>query len=414
MAAGTVGSFLAFLFNVFLTRKLSYADYGVFTSLISFFGLITIPAQAITTSIIQYATQYFSRNEINKATSLYHASLRTMFIISGIVFLIFILLSNMFANFFHITSLSYLWLTDLLIGLTYFGVVNNAFLQSLLKFKFLAGLAFTSNLVRLLLGLLLITLGFYLFGALSSVILATAITILVGFFPLRFLLHGVKEIALVSKRDVFQYSLSAAIISLSLTSFTSTDIILVKHFFNSYDAGLYSGLSLVGKVIFYFTAPISTVLFPLIVKKYHQKDNFLKTFYLALLLVFLPSLAITCFYTIFPQFTISFFLGGKGYLYLIPYVGWYGLYLTVFSLLNVTITFLLSLKRVSIIFPMMLGASLQIIFINLFHKNFFQVILISLIITSILLLGILLYYVKNYEKRNSHETTPSLFNNPGI
>jgi O-antigen/teichoic acid export membrane protein len=414
MVAGTAGSFLAFLFNIFLTRKLSYADYGIFTALISFLGLVTIPSQAISTSIIQYATQYFSRKEIKKAAFLYVSSLRYMSFFSIAIFFVFVFSSGILANFLHITTISYLWLIALLVAFGYFGVVNNAFLQSILKFKFLAVLGFFTNFLKIVIGIGLIMLGFSVFGALGSVIIAGLLTSLVSFYPLRFLFSSEKEKVVLSKKDVFSYALSVSIISLSLTSFTSTDIILVKHFFSPQQAGLYSGLSLIGRVIFYFTAPIATVLFPLIIKKYHEKSEFMKTFYLALILVLVPSLSITLFYTLFPKFTITLFLGGKGYLTLIPYLGLYGLYLSVFSILNITITFLLSLKKISVIFPMVAGSLLQILLINFFHTNFFQVILSSLSITSILLVSILLYYVKNYDYKKVSKTISSVIDNTGL
>jgi O-antigen/teichoic acid export membrane protein len=189
---------------------------------------------------------------------------------------------------------------------------------------------------------------------------------------------------------------------------------LVKHFFSPHLAGLYSGLSLVGKVIFYFTAPITTVLFPLVIKKYHQGTDFLKTFYLALGLVFVPSVAISVFYFLFPKFTIYFFLGGNDYLKLIPYVGLYSVFLVVFCLLNITVTFLLSLKRTSVIIPMIIGSVSQIVCIYLFHKNFYQVIYSGTIVTSVLLVAILLYYVRNYESKKTQKTAPIVINNPNL
>jgi len=98
---------------------------------------------------------------------------------------------------------------------------------------------------------------------------------------------------------MFSYAVPTFVTVLFLTSFTSTDVILVKHFFNSHDAGFYAGLSLIGKVIFYFTAPIPAVMFPLLVKRHATGKNFVNLFYLALILVILPSVALQLFILFF-------------------------------------------------------------------------------------------------------------------
>src|SRR5205085_2537303 len=121
-------------------------------------------------------------------------------------------------------------------------------------------------------------------------------------------------------REIMKYALPTSFTVLALSAFTSTDVLLVKHFFNAHDAGFYAGLSVVGKAIFYFTAPIPVVMFPLLIKRHTQGENYKNLFYLALLLVFLPSLAITGFYFLFPKLTLTIFLGGRDYLSIAPYV----------------------------------------------------------------------------------------------
>lgn len=412
MVASTAGGFMAMLFNLFLTRKISPAEFGIYNSLVSFFTLITVFSQSIMTVIAQYATPLLARKEIGKAAYLYGVSIKYILIICGIMFLIIIGSSGILGSFLHISGSSYFLLVAALVSLTYFGIINNAFLQGLLKFGFMAWTGLVGSVSRLLFGIIVVSLGFHILGALGSLLFAALVPLCIGFYPLRFLIFSKKTHVMFSKKDVFYYALSVSIITFSLLSFTSTDIILVKHFFNPIDAGLYSEMSLVGKAIFYFSAPISTVLFPLIIKRYHQGDDFLKTFYSALLLVFFPSTAITLFYFLFPHFTLSLFLGGK--FGLSPFIGYYALFISVFSLLNVTVTFLLSLKKISIMFPMACGALLQVLCISFFHANFFQVIFSSLIITSILLAGILLYYGRYYGPEEIRKKPSLVINNTSV
>jgi len=197
-------------------------------------------------------------------------------------------------------------------------------------------------------------------------------------------------------KEIGLYALPTIVTIFSLVSFTSMDVILVKHFFSPDKAALYSGLSLIGKVIFYFTGMIPMVMFPLIVKRKALGKKFSSLFYLSLLLVILPSFSITAFYFLFPKFVISLFLGRSSYLALVPYLGLFGIYLTVFSLINVCVNFFLSLNKTKIAPLILLAAVLQIILISLFHANFFQVIGASLTVCTVLFVMLLGYYVHQF------------------
>ena len=198
----------------------------------------------------------------------------------------------------------------------------------------------------------------------------------------------------IPTRQILNYALPVFIVILFMTSFTSTDIILVKHFFNPHQAGFYAGLSLIGRVIFYFTIPIPGVMFPLLIRRHNLGKNFNNLFYLALGLVLIPSLAITGFYFLFPKFVVSLFLGGRDYLAIVPYVGFFGINLTIFSLINVCINFFLSLNKTGIAPLVVVAAIAQILLIYIFHANFYQVITVSISVSSVLLLALMGYYLK--------------------
>jgi len=128
-----------------------------------------------------------------------------------------------------------------------------------------------------------------------------------GFIPLRFLFKKSNDISVkIPVRELINYAVPATIAIFCLSSFISTDVILVKHFFSPVQAGLYGGMSLIGKVIFYFTAPIPTVMFPLLIKRHAKNQSFNRLFYLSLFLVLIPSVLISGFYFYFLHLLLSF------------------------------------------------------------------------------------------------------------
>jgi O-antigen/teichoic acid export membrane protein len=408
--AGSIfANFLAFLLNLFLARNLSYVDYGIFASLISVVILASIPAGSITTIIVKFASDYHSKNELGRLQNFYKKSFKFIIAFSFFTMMLFVIFSPLIKNFLHLDNIFYILIVGLCVVAGYIQVVNLGFLQAIMKFGFLSFTGVLSNIVKLIIGVLFVFLGFRVFSGLWSIIFMGLSGFLIGFIPLRFIFSkNTDDDIHVSTKEILRYALPVFITVLFMTSFTSTDVILVKHFFSSQQAGFYAGLSLIGKVIFYFTTPIPFVMFPLLIRRKNSGKSFNKLFYLALILVLLPSLTITGFYFIFPKLVVNMFLGGKDYLEIAGLAGFFGINLTIFSLINVFINFFLSLNRTKIVPLIVISALAQIILIYIFHNNFSQIITISILVLSVLLIVLAGYYLKLYTTIGRKAMTTSL------
>ena len=396
---GTIANFIAFIYNLFLARTLVPVDYGIYGSLLSVITLLGVPVSSLGPVIVKFSANYFAKNDLEKAARLYSQMLKFLIVITIMIFMLFVIFSGVLQNFLHIQNTSYVIFSGIIIALFYLNLVNTSYIQSILKFHFLASINILASLVKLLVGGVLILTGFKIFGALGGVFAMALATFILGFWPIRFIFKNIKNNkTVIPIREIVSYALPTSFAIFFLASFTSTDVILVKHFFNPHQAGFYAGLSLVGRVIFYFTSPIPMVMFPLLVKRHALGKNFNSLFYLALLLVILPSFAITVFYFLFPSFVIRLFLGGKDYLAIAPFLGFFGIYLSVFSLVNVCVNFFLSVNKMKIVPIVVIAAILQILLITTFHNSFYQVIGVSLLVSLFLLIILLVYYILMFGK----------------
>lgn len=393
-----VGSVLGFLVNLFLARNLTPSDYGTYASLLSLFTLASIPTQSIIPIVVRFATEFFAKKEYGKAANFYSKIFKYVLFFSLFILILFILFSSIIKSFLHLDNSWYVILTGISVSVSYMAVINVAFLQSLLKFS-LVGISYVLNgFARIVVSIALVYLGFRVFGALIGILSAIIVPFLFQFIPLKFIFSKkTKEETKITGREVIDYALPTAIATLSLMSLTSTDVILVKHFFNSESAGLYGGLSLIGKVIFYFTGPIPSVMFPLIIKRHNLGQNFRNLFYLALILVAFPSILITSFYFIFSKFTVNLFLGGGNYLQIATLLGLFGIFLSLFSLINVFINFFLSLKKTKVFILALIAAVAQILLIVFFHRTFYQIVLDSIAASSFLLISLFVFYIYEYK-----------------
>lgn len=399
----TISSFLAFILNLFLARTLSYSDYGIYASLLSLFALAIIPAQSLGTVITNFATRFIHSNEIDKASALYKTFFKYI--------IVFIFLFSLFSFFIsqpisHFLRISDFWLVFFLlfvVSVNYLITLNTSFLNSLLKFKFLSFVYSVGGITRLVVGVFLVYLGFEVYGAIGAIFAIIVIQFLLTLPALKTFILSKPSKSSVPILEIVKYSLPASISIFFLFSFVSSDVILVKHFFNPVEAGLYGGLSLVGKVIFYFTLPIPAVMFPLLVKKHTNSESYDKLFILALIIVIIPSILITIFYYLMPQFTINIFLG-QGYSEISKYLALFGVFLTIYSINNVFMMFYLSIKKYLPSLFIAVFALLQLILIFIYHEDFYQIIYISIITSVLLLICFLLYYLlisKSYLKNKS-------------
>lgn len=399
----TASSFFAFLLNIYIARNLSYSDYGIFASIMSLITLLAIPSASISAVIVRFATLFFSKNEDAKAGAFYIKSFKYLLIFNFFLSIAFIAFFPLISDFLKINDPGLIILAIISVALFYMATLNVAFLQSLLKFKLLGLLYSFAGIGKLFGGVILIIMGLKVYGALLATFIFSLIDYVFSFFPLKKVISKAGKDVSISRREFSYYAIPASIAIFSLSSFISTDVILVKHFFSASEAGFYGGLSLIGKVVFYFTGPIPIAMFPLIVKRHTNQENFNNLFYIALIIVLIPSVLITIFYFVFPEFTIKLFLGREGYISVAPYLGLFGILLTIYSINNVFVNFFLSIKKTLVSLIVLSFALLQIVLIYIYHSNFYQIIYAS-VISSVLLLGFLmLYYLKLYGRNYKRE-----------
>lgn len=389
---------LNFLFNLFMTRNLTVADYGTLASLMSLITLTTIPAGALFPTVVKFAASYFAKNELDMVRGLFFKVSKLTIPLGLVALVIFIIFNQQISQFFRIRDSMLILLVGAIVAISFISVPNQPILQAKLAFRFIAFNTVFGSLLKLFFGLLLIYLGFSIWGALLALIVSSIIPYLLSFTQLTFILKKEVHVPHISIKKLILYGIPSTITLFSLTSFASTDIILVKHFFNNTDAGLYAGVSLIGRIVFFLTAPIGTVMFPLIVQKHTRKENFHTDFRIAMLLVIVPSCFVIVAYYFIPDFILT--LSTKKEFISVSSLLWlFGVFSAIYGVLTVFINFYLSIEKTKVFIPVAFGAVVQAVMLWFFHKTFLQVLIISITITGLLLVSLLLYYWVLYGRK---------------
>jgi O-antigen/teichoic acid export membrane protein len=369
------------------------ASYGELASILSLMGLIFTSFNFFGLVIVKFV----SAADQKDLPSIFSWFTKKMLLFGSLVTFIILIATPLLSKFLSVKiSIVALLVPIFVVGVA--GFLYRSFLQGLLRFKEVVISTNADIISRLILGAIFICLGFGVFGTVMGLFLAA----LVGVLILRYFLKDIRVKDGISKfsegNKVFKYSLPIFISSVATTSFLTSDVILVKHFFSAHDAGIYASLSTLGKIIFYGTAPISAVMFPMISKRHAKGQEFKKIFFLSLILTSIISLGIIFIYWLLPTISVNILYGSK-YLEGSRYLVWFGIFMTIYSLCSLFISYYLSQEKMRITIPLAVIAIIQILGIWFIHESIFSVIKVSIFTASLLLVFLLIYFAYDTQRK---------------
>lgn len=394
----TVGGLLAnfgnYIFNLLMGRMLTPGEYGALISLISLTMVVSLPSAIITTVVTKFSADFFARKEIFKITRLIRRFTKYTLLLGLGVFIVFILASSFINDFFNIKSVNLVILTGIMVSFSLVSSINHGVLRGLLFFKILAFLGIITVLIKLLFGWYSVSNHYAVFGALLAIFLSNFISWLISFYPIRHLLKETRKESFGLRKKILSFSLPTFLVTAATTLFLNSDLLLVKHFFNAEEAGIYVSSSIMGRAIFYALSPIPSVLFPIVSQKFAKGKEVVKELVLGMFLTLLAGLFGVLFYFSHSDFIVKVFFPNPSYQKAEAIIGFYALYMLVYALVSLLIQFFLVVENKKICYISLCFSVLQAITIAIFHKSLLQIIFISIAILCCLLLVLLYHLLK--------------------
>jgi len=382
-----------YIYHLAMGRMLGPVDYGILASLISIFYIIAVPVNSIMLIVAQYTSQLKAHANLQKLTALLNYFTKKLFITGLVMFVIFLMFSNIIADFLKIEQTVLIVVLATSFVITFLLPINRGILKGVQRF-----VSFTLSQIiefgtKLLVAVALVLLGLKVYGALSAIVIGMLVAYSYTFFPIKkFVTEKKQVLEKIKLEGVLKYSLPVIIALLCLTLFYSSDVILVKHYLPAEDAGLYSALSTIGKVIYFATGAVAFVLFPLAAEKYAQNEKYSHLLGQSLLIVVGVSAITMLLYFLAPDLIVSI-LFGKAYLEIAPLLGYFAVFMSIFSLNNVLVNFYLAINYFKFIPALIFFIIVQIVILVFFHSSMIQIIQILITINSILLLCLTIFYL---------------------
>jgi len=396
-----------YLFNLLLGRWLGPALFADVSIIITLFLFLTFITAGFQQTAAKFSAIYTAENAPERLFALRRWLNRRSWVIGALCLLIVGGGAPFWQSIFH-TSSPWLFVIFAL-GLPVYFVqgIDRGILQGQMRFGALAASYQAEMWVRLFVGLLLVGLGWAAHGAVFGLTLSLFATWFVSHRALRTLRAQGEQARTVAQTATFSQTEQQALLAFalpvlmaetSLILINNSDVLIVKHFFDSVTAGQYAALALIGRIVFFATWSVVITMFPLVAQKQQRQEPHRPLLWTGLGMVLGVSVAIVAATIMLPT-TIVQVLFGAEYLIIAPLLWLYAVATALFALANVLINYRLALgDRRGTIFALVAGI-VQVTALLLFHASLFQIVIIQ-----IGLMGTLLLFLIGWEIVTHHES----------
>ncbi|WP_233565217.1 MULTISPECIES: oligosaccharide flippase family protein [Aquimarina] len=378
-----------YLYNLLLGRILGPEEFADAALLITFLLVLSFVAMTFQLSTAKFSVIF--ENEIFK--SFINITYKYSTITGVILGILMIVFSKPLQSLFNAQSSYMFVIFGIGIPIYFIMSVNRGIYQGSKKFDSLA-ITYQSEMIsRLAITLVLI----YTIGLQSSILVAIgiAVSFFFGLIPFR-----TKDIEITTKHSlpkaeskyITKFFILTAFYELTQIIINNSDILMVKHYFETYEAGLYASLALIGRVVYFVAWMFVMLLLPKVVEK--QKDGeahapilFKYVFYITLLSA---TIVLGCY--LFPELVIQMMFGSE-YISIAPLLWKYAIATSLFAISNIFAYYFLSLDQyIPVVLSALLGIS-QVALIVFFHNTLSEVVIMQIVAMAILLTFQLFFFI---------------------
>ncbi len=230
----------------------------------------------------------------------------------------------------------------------------------------------------------------------SSILISIGIVVsfVLGLFPFQKSLIEMKSMstkALLDHKSILIFFGLTAFYEFTQIIINNSDIMLVKHYFDNEQAGLYASLALIGRVVYFVAWMFVMLLLPKVIQLKKDGKNTLPILFKYVSWITLLSAVIVITTKLFPVFVIQIMFGEQ-YLAIAPLLWKYALATSIFAIANIFAYYFLSVKKyIPVIISAILGLS-QIVLIIFFHNSLEQVVFMQIIAMVLLLIFQSIYF----------------------
>lgn len=254
-----------YVFNFVLSRRLGVEGFATLSSLVSFIMILSIPASVLTLVIVKYAATFHAANDAPRVRRLSQVLLKWTSIAAIVAFAVGIVLRSDVSSFLRIPSDAAVPLCIGILALSFVTPSVRAVLQGEEDFVRYSISTVLEVLLKVIIAVALVYAGYGVSGAMFGWLLGTSGALIYTIWAV-LRKHGANaddsvRLALDLRR-LLQTTLGVGFAGGFLVALSFMDVLLVKHYFEPHQAGLYAAVNLTGKIVLFVAGFVPLVLLP--------------------------------------------------------------------------------------------------------------------------------------------------------
>ncbi len=408
--ATAVSNVCNFLYHLYMVRHLAPDQYAMLTALIALMTVMAVPATTVQTTTSHRVAQLSAQAD----WVVLRTEVRRRFVRAGLVSVgLFLIVAAA-----HRQIMAYLQAPDVpAVVLSWGGTVALGFvvpvvwgtLQGLQAFSQLGVNLVINVLMKLVLGALLVGLGWAVFGAMQGFVLALVLALGLGILQIRGLLRerhpraeattfrwdrlttvvmdGLNESwMVVSQKGLSTYAVVVALSVMAYTSLTNIDVVFAKHYLEPLMAGQYAVGAMVSRMVLFLPMALSMVLFPKVAHATAVGQD--ATPLLRQMTMATGAISgVACAVCLWGPAWLMQILAGRVYPQAIPVIRLLAVAMACMAVANLYLVYALATQTLRVTIPFLVAALGQVIGIGLWHATVQQVAAVTVAVS----LGLGLY-----------------------
>lgn len=371
MLAGGISGAMVFLFHALMKRMLGVSDYASVVALLGLLNVLGLPAAAMTFTMSRFVAEHIHNNSVASWVTLYKRAMRKITKWALLGLFLWATSSIFLADFFDAPSILSIIILGAIGVIRLYGPIVGGVLQGSQSFGYLAATRLANPFFRLLLCVLVVSLGGAVAGVMGAIAVSFAASLAIGMIPFRKVISQTETIPDYDTSNVYRYLFPVLLCQGAFLLLMNADIMFFKRFlYGDYVdlKGAYAQAATLSRSVIFLAGPLGVALFPRAVKSKEKK-----LFIGSLLCAAAFSGALAMFITLFPALPFKIMYGTDNpvcFSIARRYV-WAAMPL---SLIGITIKYLWArqqLGKAMILVPIVL---VYLLILYLFHRTPYQIV----------------------------------------
>lgn len=264
-----------YLFQIIVGNLMEVESYAQVNTVLAIVSVLSIPTSIIAMICARYIAINVSIANEQGIVSVVRVLLKFTSMVALVLALGVLLSMSGITRIFALDSKWYVAGTLVMAIINLFFSITAGILQGMKRFFQYGVQTILMSLGKLIFSVVLIWLGWSVFGIIAAVIIGIIIAILYGLHYIGSYVKkavGYRGESAIEAGEFIKFAFGTIVAQGCVVALTSSDILLVKAYFSDSEAGLYSSAMVIGKIAMYVATAVVAALFPMVVER-HQKGE---------------------------------------------------------------------------------------------------------------------------------------------